>query len=219
MFNVGLVRVVTMQQQELIDTHGKLLESYFPQLNVESKCIYDQPFGIHDNETEALAIPKIIKMAKAWKGIDALVISCAGDPAVKDLRKVLDIPVVGAGEATALLSMRYSGNVASLGITEEAPTAYHEILKDRLICHAHPEGVTSTIELMQPEGWGKAVKKALELKESGIGVIALSCTGMSTIRIAAHLEKICGIPVIDPVIAEGTILLFECLRRGWRNNE
>ncbi|WP_176431203.1 hypothetical protein [Anaerovirgula multivorans] len=40
------------------------------------------------------------------------------------------------------------------------------------------------------------------------------CTGMSTIGIAKELEKACKIPVVDPVIAEGLITYYECMRRN-----
>ena len=43
-------------------------------------------------------------------------------------------------------------------------------------------------------------------------MIALSCTGMSTIQIAPSLEKDLGIPVLDPVMCEGLMTLFQLLR-------
>mgnify|MGYP000940899557 CR=1 FL=1 len=96
-YNIGLVRVVSFDDKDLLDLHGQLIEKYYPMLKVISKSIPDQPNGIHNEETEKIAVPKIIELAKGWKDIDALIISCAGDPAVKELRGVLDIPVIGAG--------------------------------------------------------------------------------------------------------------------------
>lgn len=215
-FKVGLIRVVTMEDQEMLNLHGKLLEAYYPELEVESRCIPDQPEGIHDDQTENMAVPKIIELAKSWSGIDALVISCAGDPAVAELRKELTIPVVGGGEATALLAMRYGKKFGALGITEEVPRAYREAFGENIVGNCRPEGVNSTLDLMTPTGRTNVVKKAQELKELGAEVIALACTGMSTIGIAKELEKECGIPVIDPVMAEGAIVYFECLRREKR---
>ena len=106
-YNIGLIRVVTFSDEDLINLHGKIIERYFPMLKVESRCIDDQPYGVHDEESEALAVPKIIELARSWGNIDALIISCAGDPAVDELRQMLNIPVIGAGESTALLAKRY----------------------------------------------------------------------------------------------------------------
>mgnify|MGYP000971012312 CR=1 FL=1 len=211
-YNVGLVRVVSFTDEDLLNLHGKIVEEYFPSLNVISKSIPDQPFGIYDDETEEIAIPKIIELAKEWKGIDALIISCAGDPAVKELREILDIPVIGAGESTALLALRYGDVFGVLGITKEIPKAYTRILGDRIVGTCDVPGVVSTLDLMTDEGRKNVIKKALELKSLGAQVIALACTGMATIGIAKELEQVCGIPVIDPVIAQGAIAYFECVR-------
>lgn len=213
-YKIGLVRVVTMEDEQLRSLHGRLMEKYYPVLSVESKCIEDQPEGIHDDETEALAVPKIIKLVKEWEGLDAVVISCAGDPAVEELRKVLSIPVIGAGEATAFLTTKYGKKVGVLGITEDVPKAYARTFGSNIVGTCRPEGINSTLDLMTDEGRQKVIKKAVELKNSGAEVIALACTGMSTIGIAGELERISGIPVIDPVMAEGLVAYFECLRRG-----
>ena len=42
---------------------------------------------------------------------------------------------------------------------------------------------------------------------------ALGCTGLTTIGIAKLLEQEVGLPVIDPVLAEGTFAFFESIRK------
>lgn len=213
-FNVGLIRVVTLKDEQMLNCHGHLLQKYYPELIVESKCIEDQPTGIHDEETKQRAVPKIIKLAKGWQNIDALVISCADDPAVKELREQLNIPVIGAGESTALLATRYGNTFGVLGITEKVPQGYVNTFGDKIVGSCLPEGIHSTLDLLTPEGKKNVITKALELKELGAEVIALACTGMSTIGVAKELEKVCMIPVIDPVMAEGLVTYLECLRKG-----
>lgn len=213
-FKLGLVRVVTILEEQFLNQHGRLLEAYYPQFSVESRAIEDQPTGIHDDETEALAVPKIIKLVKEWEGIDAVVISCAGDPAVQELRAELNIPVIGAGESVALLAQRYGKKVGVLGITEEVPRAYAKAFGENIVGNCRPEGVNSTLDLMTERGHQSVIAKALEMKALGAEVIALACTGMSTIKIAKELEKACQIPVIDPVMAEGLVAYFECLKSG-----
>ena len=53
----------------------------------------------------------------------------------------------------------------------------------------------------------------VNLKEKGAEVIALACTGLATIGIARELEEATGLPVIDPVLAEGRFAYFESVRR------
>lgn len=212
-YNIGLIRVVTLNDDRLLNIHGKIIEKYFPMLKVGSKCIADQPYGIYDEETERIAVPKIIELAKNWTNIDALIISCAGDPAVEELRETLDIPVIGAGESTALLAKSYGEVFGVLGITKEVPKAYTEILGDSIVGTNDVPGIETTIDLMTQGGRKKVIKKALELKTLGAEVIALACTGMATIGIARELEVVCGIPVIDPVVAEGLITYCKCIRK------
>ena len=134
-YRVGLIRVLTTADPELLQLHGRLIEQYFPLLKVESRCIPDQPDGIHDDATMAMGGPKVVAMAEQmWKeGFEAI-----------------------------------------------AATA----------------------------------KKAQIQKKMGADVIALSCTGMSTIKIAAALERELGIPVLDPVMCEGLLTLLELTRRN-----
>lgn len=213
-YKVGLIRVLTTQDQELLNLHGKLLEQYYPMLQVESRCIPDQPEGIHDDETMALGEPKVVELARQmWQeGFEAIIVSCAGDPGVAQARKEIPIPVVGAGESTAALSLYYGSRPAALGITADVPAGYQRAFGDRLVASKRGKGVESTLDLMTPQGFAATVEAAGELKEMGADVIALSCTGMSTIQIAPALEKNLGIPVLDPVMCEGLITLFQLLR-------
>ena len=214
-YQIGVIRVLTTKDQELLNLHGRLLERYFPMFQTVSRCIPDQPEGIHDAETEAAAVPKIQALARELcrEGCDAVIISCAGDPAVKECRAELPIPVVGGGRSTAALSLFYGERPASLGITEEIPIGYADVFGSRCVGHVRGEGVNSTLDLMTPEGFAASAAAAREQLRKGADVIALSCTGMATIGIAPKLEQELGIPVLDPVICEGLVTLLELLRR------
>jgi len=211
-FKAGLIRVVTLEDAALRELHGKLIQQYCPALRVETKSIPDQPEGIHSEETKALAVPKIIELARSFREIDVLIISCCDDPAVQELGEQLPIPVVGAGSATAALARRYGRNVGILGITDYAPQPYQELLGENLVNLGRPEGVNGTLDLLTPQGRQSCFDKAAELKAAGARSIALACTGMSTIGLTAPLEQACGLPVVDPVLAEGLMAYYECLR-------
>lgn len=163
-YKVGLIRVLTTEDEELLQLHGKLIESYFPMFQVVSRCIPEQPEGIHDDETFAVGVPKVVNLAvELWKeGCQAIIISCAGD---------------------------------------------------RIVDNAKGDGVENVLDLMTDRGYEATMKAAAAQKEMGADVIALSCTGMSSIRIAPSIEKTVGIPVLDPVLCEGLLTLFELLRR------
>ena len=63
-YKVGLIRVLTTDDPNLLGMHGELIESYFPMLEIESRCIPDQPEGIHDDATMSLGVPKVVELAQ-----------------------------------------------------------------------------------------------------------------------------------------------------------
>jgi allantoin racemase len=202
---VGLIRVLTTEDENLLNAHGRLLESHFPELQVESRCIDDQPKGIYDEESAALALPKILRLGEEMEreGVKAIIVSCADDPGVEELRKIVTIPVVGAGSSCASVALSCGGKIGTLGIRERAPRIMQDILGDHLVAQTRPEGVKTTLDLLTGEGRENALSAAEHLRKTGAEAIALACTGYTTIGIARDLEGAAGIPVIDPVDATG----------------
>ncbi|NLA91112.1 MAG: hydantoin racemase [Synergistaceae bacterium] len=177
---------------------------YYPGFEVVSRCIPDQPEGIHDYETEQTAVPKVLALAREMEreGMEAVIVSCAGDPAVAEASAELRIPVIGAGRSAASAALVLARPTAVLGITQEVPVAIRSILGDLLVSDAVPDGVESTLDLMEPEGKEAMIKAGVSLAEKGARAIVLACTGMSTIGAADTLKERLDIPVIDPVKAQ-----------------
>lgn len=147
------------------------------------------------------------------EGCQAIIVSCAGDPGVAEARQAVPVPVIGGGASTAALSMFYGSHPAVLGITEDVPEGYRRIFGDRIVDNAKGDGVENVLDLMTAKGYEATMRAAAAQKAMGADVIALSCTGMSSIRIASSLEKTVGIPVLDPVLCEGLVTVFELLRK------
>lgn len=212
-FQVGLIRVLTSENQDFVNMHGNIIMENFPGIEVESRCIPDQWEGIHSHELEAIAVPKIVELAREFKDKDMIIVSCADDPGVAEIREALPgMCVTGGGETTVALASRYSEKIGLLGIVDYAPKAYLRMAKDKLVCVERPEGVNSTLDLMTPQGKASVLACARKIKAMGAGVIALGCTGLTTIGVAKLIEQEVGIPVIDPVLAEGTFAFFESIR-------
>lgn len=213
-FQIGLIRVLTTEDEELLNRHGRMLMEKYPMLEVESRCIPDQYEGIHSHKLEQLAVPKIVELAKEFQDKDMILISCADDPGVVEVRQALPgMPVTGGGETTVALATRYGERIGLLGIVDYAPKAYLRMIPDKLVGNIRPEGVHSTLDLMTPEGRKSCLQAAMELKQMGAEVIALGCTGLATIGIAGEIEEVTGLPVIDPVLAQGAFAAFEAAKR------
>ncbi len=206
---VGLIRVITLTNEEMLNLHGRIIEKAFPELKVISRCIEDQPKGIYNRETEELAKPKILRLAREFErqGVEAVIVSCAADPAVREARQELKIPVIGAGSAAASLALAYGEKVGVLNLTEETPEVIRRVLGSHLVAEAKPRGVQTTLDLLTERGKEAAREALLRLVSAGVDVVVLGCTGYSTIGFARVAEEIAKVPVIDPVIAAGAATL------------
>lgn len=206
---IGLIRVVTIEDEKLLNVHGKILEDRFGFL-VESRCIDDQPKGIYDEITEKKAIYKIISLAKELENQskDLILISCGADPALEEVRREINIPVIGAGSSCASIAKAIGNKVGVIGITETVPLTMKKILGDSFIGYFRPEGVINTYDLLIEGNRANVIDAAYKLKNLGCDVIALGCTGMTTIGIADDIRKEVNIPVVDPLIASGIIIRY-----------
>lgn len=173
-FKVGLIRVLTTEDQDILLAHEKLLNQYFPMLTVETKCIPDQYEGIHSPELCMLAVPKIVETAKSFRDVDMIIVSCADDPGVEEIREALPgIPVTGGGETTLALARKYGEKIGVLGITDYAPKAYAKLKSDQLLIGRPGWGIqhTGSYDIKRQEKYGEYGKKT----ERTGGGCACSC--------------------------------------------
>ncbi|MCF8884342.1 MAG: aspartate/glutamate racemase family protein [Aigarchaeota archaeon] len=205
-YTIGLIRVLTIDDEEKLNLHGKIIEKTFPELKVITKCIEDQPEGIYDLKSEELAKHKILKLIKEFQdmNVNAVIISCAGDPAVAEARRIFKIPIIGAGSASASLALAYGERVGVIKITEEVPKIIRKILGPHLIAEERPENVRNVVDLMSEEGRIESINALRRLLKYDVEVIVLACTGFTTIGFKKIAKEITSIPIIDPVIAAGS---------------
>lgn len=178
-------------------------------MRVVSKCIEDQPKGIYDSRTEEIAKPKIIRLVKEFEeaDVDAVIVSCAADPAVDEARRYVKIPVVGAGSSSALLALSIGDRIGVIRIGEETPQIIKRILGRHLVAEEKPENVGTPLGLREPFGIQASLNALKKLVEREVDVVVPACTGFSTIGFASIARKAVNIPVIDPVTASGAITL------------
>lgn len=206
--SIGLIRVITLDDEDSLNVHGKIIEENFPSLRVVSKCVEGFPKGLYNLELEREAVPQIVNLVSEFEnsGVKCVVISCADDPGVKEAREVVKIPVIGAGTAAASVSLIYGNRIGVLGITEHVPTPIAETLGNKLIGYRRPNGVTNTLDIAKKkEG---VIKAAKELEKLDVNAIVLGCTGYSTVKIIETLKDVVSVPVVDPVIASGLMAYY-----------
>lgn len=207
MHTIGVIRVLTTSNPQVLEAHGRLIERTFGELRVVSRCLPDLPKGVFSQETLGIAEAGIVGTGQALigEGAEALIVSCMMDPGVGLLRKHVSVPVVGAGSAGAAVALAYGGKVGLLGISDEAPEPVARVLRETLVGVARPAGAQTTLDLLNSNAQSAVYPAAAQLLEQGADAILLGCTGFSTIGIAPVLQARCKVPVIDPVLASGLL--------------
>lgn len=202
---LGIIRVLTTENPVVFESHGKIIEQMYG-ISVRNYCIPNQPYGIHDDETERMAIPKIVSLAKRIEadGASAILVSCAADPGVEEARAVVRIPVLGAGSCAASAAMAIGRRVGVLNLTGHTPASPAAVLGTRQVMEIAPAEVENTTDLMTPAGERAAVEALQELA-THCDVIMLACTGFATIKFAAKMRQHVGVPIVDAVEASGTM--------------
>ncbi|MBG6183007.1 Asp/Glu/hydantoin racemase [Arthrobacter sp. CAN_A214] len=203
---VGLIRALSTTDQRLLHTHGRLLHTTFG-FDVTTRCVPDQPYGVHDAASLEAATPKVVELACELAGeVDALIISCAADPGLDETRAVVGIPVIGAGSAAAAAALAFGGRVGVLGLKNQVPSPISSALGERMVLIDGPDGVETPNGFLLPTGIFDTLAGAQMLAEAGAGVILQASTGLSSIGMAEVLRHKLGLPVIDAVTAAGSML-------------
>lgn len=203
---MGVLRVLTLEDPEDVSLHGRVIEQQFPHVSTTSRCIPDHPDGIPSAEAEAEAIPYVKRLGREMAaGVDVLTISCALDPAVSTLDDELDVPVVGAGASVAATALARGGTVGTLGLESGTPPVVRNLLGDRLGAAESVEGAETTNFLTTEEGRTEIRAAVERLADAGCDVVAPSCTGLTTSGVLADIGPSFEIPVVDPVLAMAAI--------------
>lgn len=207
--SIGIIRVFSTDNQEVLNAHGNKIESLYG-IDCINRSISNQEKGIFDKTSEELAIPKIIKLAKEFErdGVKGIAISCAADPALKEVRELLNIPVIGAGSSAAYLAKSVSSNIGVLTIANEVPSIIKEILGSSLVSWRKPIGINNTADLLKSEAIEKSLDASEQLIKDGADTIVFACTGYITIGFEKILKNHFDVKIIDPVAAEGNVISF-----------
>lgn len=201
---LGIIRVLTTTEEQVLQEHTRLIgESHG--FTSYTECIENQPYGIHDDESETLAIPKIVELAQKLEArgdIDAVTISCAADPALDTAREAVHIPMLGAGECGAHAAMTVADQIAVLGIGNDVPPRMRSILGERFHSYRVSEMHRRSTDLFAKDALESLRTKAQDAVNQGAGAILFACTGFSTIGLKDYLAPTLSVPAIDLVQAQ-----------------
>jgi allantoin racemase len=165
--------------------------------------------AIESDTDSVLAGPQILGgiQRAAAGGADAAIVGCFGDPALEAARESVDIPVVGAGEASMLLALQlgYRFSVISPiagGVGRRAAHVRQLGLESR---YASTRGLGIDIASMADGRFDPraAVIEAGRacVEEDGADVVLLGCMSFAFLGFTGEVQDAVGVPVVNPVIA------------------
>lgn len=132
-----------------------------PGVVLEHLQLEQGPLTIRTAEDEAIATPGVVaKIVQAEQdGIDAVIVDCTSDVGVREARALVNIPVVGAGEASLRLAQQ-QGDYLRLSADELAAGPLETIVRQS------PRAV-----LIGGTGWSQvAAQLVRQLAEQGLAV-------------------------------------------------
>ena len=103
-----------------------------PGTEVDITDIPAGPGSIESMYEEYLSIPETVKRAHELQadGWDGILLGCYGDPGLGALREIVDIPVVGAGQATALMASAVGRRYSVITVTDSVIGPLEETMRN-----------------------------------------------------------------------------------------
>jgi len=192
-----------------------------PETTVEVVSLDKGPQSVETIRDYEAVKPLVIDLAlKSHIEYDGLIVNCFLDPGVDELKKLIDKPVVGPGEASLAFGSIFRGRLGIVSIESEAL----KLIGERCNMLGYGALVASirgikihVVDLAKD--WGKVKMELIEESrkaiEDGAEVIILGCTGLAGLSkiVSETIHK----PVIDPAAAALKMvesLISLGLRRG-----
>lgn len=136
------------------------------------------------------------------KHYDGILVACFGDPGLYAIKEICNYPVIGIAEASMSMSLLMGQKFSLLVASDKAVPMMNDMVNQY--------GLTSRLASIEPLGINvldveknkeESIKQLANIGkkavDKGAEVLILGCAGMTGMK--EEVEKILGVPVIDPV--------------------
>ena len=190
-----------------VKRRGDLLKHYAaPGTEIDIDDVPAGPASIESMYEEYLSIPATAKrvLELEAQGYDSIILGCYGDPGLDAYRELLSIPIIGPGEATALMAASLGHRFSIITITESVIAFTERLVRNAgvgeklasvravdipvLELHHNRE---RTIEATIAEG-----RKAIA--QDRADTLLLGCMSMGFLEVAEAVAPELGVPVLNP---------------------
>lgn len=165
----------------------------------------DGPTSIESAVEEAWCVPGTIRLAHGYRDVfDAMVIGCFGDPGLRALRELLEIPVVGPAETTFYTAAQVADRFGWITILEATePMSRHQAheygLGERCVS---VRSVDAPVESIEHDSGALADRMATEgraaVEEDGAEALFPGCMSLAFAQQHEAVQSELGVPFLDP---------------------
>ncbi len=190
-----------------VERRGSLLEKYAaPGTEVGIEDVPEGPASIESMYEEYLSIPATVRRAVELEseGWDALILGCFGDPGLDAFRELLSIPIIGPGEATALMAASLGHRFSVITIMESIIPATERQIRNvgvgEKLASVRVVGIP-VLELHRDRE--RTIQAAIEagrkaIEEDRADTLIMGCMSMGFLEIAEAIAPELGVPVLNP---------------------
>lgn len=166
------------------------------------------PASVESSVEEYLSVPGLLEAAPALaaEGFDAIIVGCFGDPGLAPARELVDIPVVGPGQAAGHVAAQLGLRFGVITVVDEVVPAIWRQMRVHGLESSIADVRAVDVPVLELRDRVEEVLATLE-GEANHGVAAgadafvLGCMTMGFLDVARSLQERIGVPVVNPVLA------------------
>ncbi|MFN8565398.1 MAG: aspartate/glutamate racemase family protein [Anaerolineae bacterium] len=202
-----------------VERRGSLLKRYAaPGTEAGIDDVPEGPASIESMYEEYLSIPATCRRALELQadGWDAIILGCYGDPGLDALRELLTIPVIGPGEATALMAASLGHRFSIITITDSVIASTERQIRNvgvgEKLASVRVVGIP-VLELHHDRD--RAIEATIEqgrkaIEQDRADALIVGCMTMGFLEIAEAAGAELGVPCLNPArvglkFAEATV--------------
>jgi allantoin racemase len=197
----------TDEGKEEIERRRALLVQYAaPGTEIGVDDVPSGPASIESMYEEFLSIPATVERALELEqdGWDAIVLGCYGDPGLDAFRELLSIPMVGPGEATALVAASLGHRFSIITVTDSVVAFTERQIWNTGVGEKLASVRAVNIPVLDlHEDRDKAIAATIEhgtlaIEEDRADTLIVGCMSMGFLGIAEAVSETLGVPVLNP---------------------
>lgn len=210
-----------MDEAELSRRGALLKEWAAPDSEVVIRCVEEGPASVESMYEEYLSIPATARLMfqLEQEGYEAAILGCAGDPGLDALREITTkMLVVGPGQASYLTAALLAHRFAVITVAHSLfDTCYELAYKTGVLAKLVSVQAVEVPVLEMAEDRAATLEKIVAagrraMREDRAQALVLGCMSMGFLGVAEQVQKILGLPVINP--SSNALAVAEALVRS-----